>query len=110
MTQPGGGGSASMKVDRQAERGVDPDPGDRVDAGADPAAQEAGSGARATLAQTLKAVGSAAFGVRSSKGHQADIARLNPIHLIIAGVLAAAVFIGVLLLLVRLVLRASGTH
>lgn len=67
------------------------------------------AGTRATLLQTLKAVGSGLFGVRSSKGHQADIARLNPIHVIIAAVLAAAVFIGVLLFVVRMMLRASGT-
>lgn len=39
--------------------------------------------------QTLKAVAWGMFGVRKGKGHHRDIATLNPIHLIIAGILAA---------------------
>ncbi|HLR12493.1 MAG TPA: DUF2970 domain-containing protein [Burkholderiaceae bacterium] len=39
--------------------------------------------------QTLKAVAWGMFGVRKGKGHHVDIATLNPIHLIIAGILAA---------------------
>jgi hypothetical protein len=43
--------------------------------------------------QTLKAVLWAAFGVRKNSGYQEDIARINPVHLIIAGVLLAVVFV-----------------
>lgn len=39
--------------------------------------------------QTLKAVAWGMFGVRKRKGHNKDIATLNPVHLIIAGILAA---------------------
>ncbi|MDQ8030715.1 hypothetical protein CEG14_01045 [Bordetella genomosp. 1] len=53
--------------------------------------------------QTVRAVLWAFFGVRKGKGYQEDIARLNPVHLIIAGVLAAAAFVIVLVIIVRLV-------
>jgi len=43
--------------------------------------------------QTLKAVAWGFFGVRKGKGYREDIAKLNPIHLIIAGVLAAILFV-----------------
>ncbi len=40
--------------------------------------------------QTLKAVAWGLFGVRKGKGYHQDIAALNPVHLILAGALAAA--------------------
>ena len=43
--------------------------------------------------QTLKAVLWALFGVRKGAGYQDDIARLNPVHLIIAGILLAVIFV-----------------
>lgn len=43
--------------------------------------------------QTLKAVAWGMFGVRKGKGHTKDIATLNPIHLIIAGILAAILLV-----------------
>jgi len=46
--------------------------------------------------QTLKAVAWGFFGVRKGKGYREDIATLNPIHLIIAGVLAAVLFVLIL--------------
>lgn len=63
---------------------------------------------RATLAETFKAVGASFFGVRSGKAHQSDMDRLNPFHVIIVGIVAAALFIGVLIGAVKLMLRASG--
>ncbi|OZI47254.1 hypothetical protein CEK29_00395 [Bordetella genomosp. 5] len=51
--------------------------------------------------QTVRAVLWAFFGVRKGKGYQEDIARLNPVHLIIAGLLGAAMFVIVLVLIVR---------
>ena len=41
--------------------------------------------------QTLKAVLWAMFGVRKGSGYQEDIAKLNPVHLIIAGILLAII-------------------
>ncbi|HEY9281609.1 MAG TPA: DUF2970 domain-containing protein [Eoetvoesiella sp.] len=43
--------------------------------------------------QTLKAVAWGFFGVRKGKGYSEDIERLNPVHLIIAGLIATIVFV-----------------
>jgi hypothetical protein len=51
--------------------------------------------------QTLKAVSWGFFGVRKGKGYHEDIAKLNPVHLIIAGILAAILFVIVLVLVAR---------
>jgi hypothetical protein len=51
--------------------------------------------------QTLKAVAWGFFGVRKGKGYHEDIANLNPVHLIIAGILAAILFVVVLVLAAR---------
>lgn len=51
--------------------------------------------------QTVKAVLWGFFGVRRGAGYQDDIARLNPVHLIVAGVLGAVLFVSLLVLLVR---------
>ena len=51
---------------------------------------------------TMKAVLWSFFGVRKKKDYESDAANLNPIHVIIAALIAVAVFIGVLMLAVRL--------
>ncbi|WP_353146463.1 DUF2970 domain-containing protein [Pollutimonas bauzanensis] len=51
--------------------------------------------------QTLKAVAWGFFGVRKGKGYSEDISKLNPVHLILAGVLAAIGFVVVLVLAAR---------
>ena len=56
---------------------------------------------------TMKAVAWSFFGVRKSAAFEQDVGRLNPVHLVVAGVVAAIVFIVILLLLVNWVL-ASG--
>ena len=43
--------------------------------------------------QTMKAVGWGFFGIRKGKGYAEDIGKLNPVHLIIAGLMATLVFI-----------------
>ncbi|MFW7340855.1 DUF2970 domain-containing protein [Pollutimonas sp. H1-120] len=43
--------------------------------------------------QTMKAVAWGFFGVRKGKGYTEDIGNLNPVHLIIAGLIAAIVFV-----------------
>jgi hypothetical protein len=57
--------------------------------------------------QTMRAVAWSFFGVRKSGEFEKDVTQLNPVHLVVAGVVAAAVFIAVLVLLVNWVL-ASG--
>lgn len=66
------------------------------------AAQRKGS-----FAQTMKAVAWSFFGVRKSRDYEQDVAQLNPVHVIIAGVIGAVVFIGVLVLVVNWII-ASG--
>lgn len=43
--------------------------------------------------QTLKAIAWGAFGVRKSHGYDKDTATLNPVHLIIAGLLVTFLFV-----------------
>jgi hypothetical protein len=57
--------------------------------------------------QTVRAVLWSFFGVRRSADWQRDVERLNPVHVIVAGLVAAALFVAGLVLLVRWVL-ASG--
>ncbi len=56
---------------------------------------------RLNFLQTLKAVLWAMFGVRKGAGYDEDIAKLNPVHLIIAGLLAAVLFVSALVFIVR---------
>ena len=58
---------------------------------------------KASLAQTAGAVFWSFFGVRKSKDHAADMARLNPVHVVIMGFVGAAVFVGVLITIVSIV-------
>jgi len=57
--------------------------------------------------QTLKAVLWALFGVRKSSGYHEDIAKLNPVHLVIAGLLAGVIFVVGLVLIVQWVVASS---
>jgi Protein of unknown function (DUF2970). len=57
--------------------------------------------------QTVKAVLWGFFGVRKGAGYQEDIAKLNPVHLIIAGILAGVLFVVGLVLIVRWVVASS---
>ena len=45
------------------------------------------------------------FGVRQRAAHERDLAALKPLHVIVTGVLIAALFIGILLVLVRLAIH-----
>lgn len=62
---------------------------------------------KGSFGQTLRAVGWSFFGVRKSAEHEKDMAQLNPVHVIIAGVIAAVVFIVALVLIVRWVLSSG---
>ncbi len=57
--------------------------------------------------QTMRAVAWSFFGVRKSADYEKDVSRLNPVHVVIAGVLGAAVFIALLLVLVNWVLSSG---
>jgi hypothetical protein len=62
---------------------------------------------KGSLLQTVRAVGWAFFGVRRSADHAEDVAKLNPVHVVIGGVLAAAVFVVSLVLLAQWVVRSG---
>lgn len=51
--------------------------------------------------RTAKAVAWSFVGLRSGQEFEKDTQQLNPIHLIIAGFVGVAIFIGILLLLVN---------
>ena len=56
---------------------------------------------KASLAQTAGAVFWSFFGVRKRAHYESDAAQLNPVHVIVMGVLGAALFVAVLVLIVR---------
>ena len=60
-----------------------------------------------SLWQTVRAVGWSFFGVRRSADLAQDVQKLNPVHLVVAGLLGAALFITVLVLLVRWVVGSG---
>jgi Protein of unknown function (DUF2970) len=62
---------------------------------------------KASFGQTLRAVAWSFFGIRKNSEYRADVGRLNPLHVVIAGVAAAATFVVALVLLVNWVI-ASG--
>ena len=51
---------------------------------------------------TMKAVFWSFFGVRKRKHYEQDSASLNPVYLVIAGLIGAAAFIGILVMVVRI--------
>ena len=62
---------------------------------------------KGSLWRTLSAVGWSFFGVRKARDLERDAAQLNPLHVVIAGVAVAALFVALLVVLVNWVI-ASG--
>lgn len=54
---------------------------------------------------TVKAVLWSFFGVRKRSDYERDAQRLNPVYVLLAMLLAAGVFIGILLFVVQLVVK-----
>ena len=61
----------------------------------------------ASAAQTFKAVAWSFFGVRQASEYEKDLASLNPLHVVVAGVVAAAVFVLALVVLVKWVVGSG---
>jgi len=59
------------------------------------------SNRRLKFGQTIKAVAWGFFGVRKNKGYDTDIATINPIYLILAGIIAAIIFVGGLVFIAK---------
>ena len=62
---------------------------------------------KASIMQTMRAVAWSFFGVRRSKDYENDVARLNPVHVVIAGVIGAALFVVSLVVLVQWVIGSG---
>lgn len=60
-------------------------------------------GGGSSFGQSMKAVMWSFFGVRKRRDLEADAAQLNPLHVVIAGLIGAAIFIAILIVVVRLV-------
>jgi hypothetical protein len=60
------------------------------------------NGRKASFGVTMKAVFWSFFGIRKRKDYESDSANLNPVHVIIAGLIGVVIFIGVLVMLVRI--------
>lgn len=57
--------------------------------------------------QTVRAVAWSFLGIRKSAGYQQDVQKLNPVHVLLAGVIGAALFVVALVLLVRFVVGSG---
>ena len=65
---------------------------------------------KANFGQTFRAVAWSFLGIRRSADHEQDVRKLNPIHVVIAAVLGAAVFVVFLVVLVHFVIGAATSH
>ena len=62
---------------------------------------------KASFLATMKAVFWSFFGVRKRKDYESDAANLNPVHVVIAGLIGVVIFIGLIMLAVRFAVSAS---
>jgi Protein of unknown function (DUF2970) len=62
---------------------------------------------KGSLARTLLAVAWSFFGVRKSKDLERDVSELNPLHIVVAGVVVAALFVVALIVLVNWVIGSG---
>jgi hypothetical protein len=57
---------------------------------------------KASFGATMKAVFWSFFGIRKRSDYEKDAGSLNPVHVVFAGLIGVALFIGVLIVLVRI--------
>ena len=60
-----------------------------------------------SIVRAFKAVAWSFFGVRKNSEYERDIAELKPQHVIVAGVISAALFVLVLVLIVKWVISSG---
>ena len=60
---------------------------------------------RATFVQTAKAVFWSFFGVRKQSDYERDAAQLNPVHVIVAALIGALLFVLILIVIVKSVVK-----
>lgn len=63
---------------------------------------------RLSLWQTMHSVAASMFGVQSSKNRRRDFTHGNPLHFIVIGLFMVGLFIGVLVVIVKIVLHNAG--
>lgn len=61
-----------------------------------------------TLWQTIKSVNAAFFGVQNRKNRERDFTKGKPLPFILVGLVMTAVFIGVVILAVKIALKSAG--
>ena len=62
---------------------------------------------KGSFVQTLRAVASSFIGIRRSAGSQVDVSQLNPVHVVIAGLIGAALLVAALVTLVSWVVGSG---
>ena len=62
---------------------------------------------KGSLLMTMRAVAWSFFGVRRSADYAQDVAKLDPVHVVIAGIIGAGLFVATLLLLVNWVVGSG---
>lgn len=60
-----------------------------------------------SLLQTTRAVAWSFLGIRRAAGHAEDVQKLNPVHVVIAGIVGAALFVAAVVLLVQWVVSSG---
>jgi Protein of unknown function (DUF2970) len=60
-----------------------------------------------SIARTFKAVAWSFFGVRKRSDHERDVAELKPQHVIVVGIVCAAVFVVALMVLVNWIIGSG---
>ena len=56
---------------------------------------------------TMRAVAWAFLGIRRSSGYEHDVQKLNPVHVVIGGIVGAAIFVAAVVMLVRWVVGSG---
>ena len=65
---------------------------------------------KGSFLQTARAVAWSFLGIRRSAGLEQDVKQLNPIHVIVAGVIGVALFVLLLIAVVHWVVGSAATH
>ncbi|HEX7639750.1 MAG TPA: DUF2970 domain-containing protein [Burkholderiaceae bacterium] len=80
----------------------------------DPAREDADAASplarKAAFGRTARAVAWSFLGIRRSKDHERDVERLNPLHVVVAAVIGAALFVLALVALVHWVAGSGAAR
>ena len=61
----------------------------------------------ASLLHTMRAVAWSFLGIRRSSGYEQDVQKLNPVHVVIGGIVGAGLFVALIVVLVRWVVSSG---